>query len=102
MTIAARRQRRVRAEAGCDRIGSAKGSFVMTPDRANAARELLDFYAEAGVDALVGETPADRLATAQADITDMSPRPERQPTTHFQRPLPDIAPAAAVPAAPAA
>jgi uracil-DNA glycosylase family 4 len=34
----------------------------MTPDRARAARELLAFYAEAGVDALVGETPVDRFA----------------------------------------
>ncbi len=32
----------------------------MTPDRASAARELLDFYAEAGADALVGEMPVDR------------------------------------------
>jgi DNA polymerase len=34
----------------------------MTPDRAKAARELLAFYQEAGVDALLGETPVDRLA----------------------------------------
>jgi uracil-DNA glycosylase family 4 len=34
----------------------------MTPERARAARELLAFYAEAGVDALVGETPVDRFA----------------------------------------
>jgi DNA polymerase len=34
----------------------------MTPDRARAARELLAFYAEAGVDALVGESPVDRFA----------------------------------------
>jgi uracil-DNA glycosylase family 4 len=39
----------------------------MTPDRdaptrSSAARELLAFYQEAGVDALVGETPVDRLA----------------------------------------
>ena len=33
----------------------------MTPDRSKAARELLAFYAEAGVDAAVGET-AERLA----------------------------------------
>ena len=34
----------------------------MTPDRTKAARELLAFYLEAGVDALVGETPVDHLA----------------------------------------
>jgi DNA polymerase len=34
----------------------------MTPDRDTAARELLAFYLEAGVDALVGETPVDRFA----------------------------------------
>jgi DNA polymerase len=34
----------------------------MPADRNSAARELLAFYLEAGVDALVGETPADRLA----------------------------------------
>ena len=28
----------------------------MTPDRSKAARELLAFYAEAGVDAAIGET----------------------------------------------
>jgi uracil-DNA glycosylase family 4 len=35
---------------------------AMTPDRNCAARELLAFYVEAGVDALVGETPVDRFA----------------------------------------
>ena len=34
----------------------------MTPDRAKTARDLLAFYREAGVDALVGEEPVDRLA----------------------------------------
>jgi uracil-DNA glycosylase len=34
----------------------------MTTDRDRAARELLAFYREAGVDALVGETPADRFS----------------------------------------
>ena len=34
----------------------------MTPDRSKAARDLLAFYAEAGVDAPLGETPLDRLA----------------------------------------
>ncbi len=34
----------------------------MTPDRDQDARALLAFYQEAGVDALVGETPVNRLA----------------------------------------
>lgn len=37
----------------------------MTPDRTGSAQALLAFYAEAGVDALVGETPVDRFATVQ-------------------------------------
>ena len=36
----------------------------MTPDRAKAAQELLAFYLESGVDALVGEAPVDRFADA--------------------------------------
>jgi uracil-DNA glycosylase len=42
----------------------------MTPDRAKAARELLAFYQEAGVDVFVGEAAVDRLAdpAAQAAI----------------------------------
>src|SRR5690348_6558278 len=39
----------------------------MTPERASAVRELLDFYAEAGVDALLGETPVDRLSATQLE-----------------------------------
>jgi uracil-DNA glycosylase len=34
----------------------------MTPDSAKAARELLEFYAEAGVDAVMDEQPIDRFA----------------------------------------
>jgi uracil-DNA glycosylase family 4 len=33
----------------------------MTPDRDKAARDLLAFFREAGVDAVLGETPVDRL-----------------------------------------
>ena len=40
----------------------------MTPDRIEAARALLSFYAEAGVDVLVGETPLDRLSVARIDL----------------------------------
>jgi len=37
----------------------------MTPDRTGSAQDLLAFYAEAGVDALVGENPVDRFAAAE-------------------------------------
>ena len=59
----------------------------MTPDRATAARALLDFYADAGVDALVGEAPADRLASGHADtapVDEIARAPERQPLARPQ------------------
>ena len=37
---------------------------TMTPERTRAARELLAFYLEAGVDAALGETPVNRFADA--------------------------------------
>ena len=43
----------------------------MTPERTPAARELLAFYVEAGVDAVVGEAPVDRFA-------DVTPAPARE------------------------
>jgi uracil-DNA glycosylase family 4 len=43
-------------------------SFLMTPDRIEAARALLSFYLESGVDALVGETPLDRLSVTGIDM----------------------------------
>jgi DNA polymerase len=75
----------------------------MTPDRASAARELLAFYAEAGVDALVGEMPADRLASAQGEATvaETVPAPERPPLARLQPAAPAV-PLAASPGAPAA
>ena len=48
----------------------------MTPDRSKAARELLAFYAEAGVDAVIGEQPNDFLS-----------EPEKPPATERCRPL---------------
>jgi uracil-DNA glycosylase family 4 len=76
----------------------------MTPDRASAARELLNFYAEAGVNALVGETPADRLASAQPEtpLADVAAPPERPPLARLQPARPELPPIAAVPGAPAA
>jgi DNA polymerase len=55
---------------------------VMTPGHTRAARELLAFYAEAGVDALLGEEPADRLSAARiesapaAPVADAAARPQ--------------------------
>jgi len=45
----------------------------MTHDRNKAARELLAFYQEAGVDALVGETPVDRFADASPRVSTPTP-----------------------------
>ena len=47
----------------------------MTPENIRAARELLDFYTEAGVDALLGEAPVDRLSAAQIEA---APAPARR------------------------
>ena len=44
----------------------------MTPDRNKAARELLAFYAEAGVDAAIGEQANDLLS---------QPEPPRPPNS---------------------
>lgn len=62
-----------------------------------AARELLAFYADAGVDALVGEEPVDWLAAAQLAATAAPAVAERPPS----RPAATAAPvvAAAIPAA---
>jgi uracil-DNA glycosylase family 4 len=50
----------------------------MTADRRRAARDLLAFYQEAGVDALVDETPVDRFAEAPpSDIVVPAAEPPR-------------------------
>jgi DNA polymerase len=77
----------------------------MTPDRTKAARELLAFYLEAGVDALVGETPVDHLAaetqptpgpaTTTLASTPIAPAPTRVPGS--RPPLTRAAPAPAAP-----
>ncbi|MGZ5924969.1 MAG: uracil-DNA glycosylase [Rhizomicrobium sp.] len=73
----------------------------MTPDRIEAARALLSFYAEAGVDALVGEAPLDRLSVARIDLApatnveqalDVEQTPERAPIARAPD-RPRIAPA---------
>src|SRR5438309_9601479 len=72
----------------------------MNLERARAAQELLAFYLEAGVDALVAEEPVDRLAAAQVETPAarasepreplLTPRPSAPPP----RAQPDSAPAA--------
>jgi uracil-DNA glycosylase family 4 len=56
----------------------------MMPPHDRPARDLLDFYAEAGVDALVGEEPVNRFAAVEAPAPairtarDVMPRPHRE------------------------
>jgi len=77
----------------------------MTPDRDRAARELLAFYVEAGVDALVGETPVDRFVGSEARETAPRAEPAAMPERRKQPP-PRPSPASgggstAIPAPPA-
>jgi uracil-DNA glycosylase len=61
----------------------------VTPDRTRAARELLAFYLEAGVDALLGEAPVDRFVGNEP-----APRPEAERTQVARRqPSPRPSPA---------
>ena len=53
----------------------------MMPTRDRPARDLLDFYTEAGVDALVGEEPVDRFAAVEAP----APPARRRNRTHRRR-----------------
>ena len=53
----------------------------MSPERVRAAQELLAFYAEAGVDALLAEEPVDRLSATQLD-----PVPPRTPEPRVAEP----------------
>jgi uracil-DNA glycosylase family 4 len=79
----------------------------MTKEREKAARELLAFYHEAGVDTLVGEVPINRFAeeapvaptSAPAPEPPPPPTPRVAPTLSFDQPTP---PAPAAPAAPEA
>ena len=56
----------------------------MMPPHDRSARDLLDFYAEAGVDALVGEEPVNRFAAVEAPapatrtVRDVMPSPHRE------------------------
>ena len=54
----------------------------MTPERSKAARELLAFYAEAGVDAVIGEQPNDFLSEPEkAPATERLPPAVRESVT---------------------
>jgi DNA polymerase len=67
----------------------------MTPSHDKPLRDLIDFYREAGVDALLDEVPVDRFAATQAPLTE-SPKPVRE----AERPA--VSPRAEQRAAPAA
>jgi len=69
----------------------------MMPAPENTARQLLDFYLEAGADALVGEEPVDRFAAAgEPAPVRVARAPERAaPPADITRPSPAIAQAAA-------
>jgi DNA polymerase len=72
----------------------------MTPDADKAARELLAFYLEAGVDAPVGEEPMDRFADDMAAKPGIeTPRAQQAPTPPDQ-PRNSAPPAMASPPSP--
>jgi uracil-DNA glycosylase family 4 len=76
----------------------------MTPDRVSAGRELLDFYVEAGVDAPVGEAPANRLAAQPTEAAAPPRAPEPAPVAYSSSARPEVASAPsqfAPPASPA-
>src|SRR5947209_8300670 len=70
----------------------------MTPNREKAARELLAFYQEAGVDALLGETPADRFADEPAISAPAASAPAASSAPAWTQALPDRRSAGAAPA----
>jgi DNA polymerase len=63
----------------------------MTSDREKAARDLLVFYGEAGVDA-IGETPVDRFADPAPPATPIEPSIIRTSPVQSEPPLPRIDP----------
>ena len=64
----------------------------MTPASEAAARELLTFYAEAGVDSVMAEAPVNRFARADAPAQRTAPR-VRAPEVKGARPAPVNVPA---------
>lgn len=67
--------------------------YQMNPDRTGAAQDLLAFYAEAGVDALVGEEPVDRFAMAEPAPARAS-RPAVPPASEAKAAPANVAPPA--------
>ncbi len=60
-----------------------------TSDQHHSARELLDFYVEAGVDALVGEKAVDRFAAAETPLAPPAmPAPPRIQREEIEAPAP--------------
>jgi DNA polymerase len=66
----------------------------MTSDHSGAAQDLLAFYAEAGVDALVGEEPVNRFAAADTPVPatrtvrEVVPSSHREPSGSAATPVP--------------
>lgn len=66
----------------------------MTSNQGKTARDLLDFYAEAGVDALIGETPIDRFAPAEPTApVAQAPQQAFAPNFEVKSPAPAAPPA---------
>jgi DNA polymerase len=74
----------------------------MIPDRSEAARELLEFYAAAGVDAAIAEWPVNRLEVTQTDLAPAvaAPRLSRPPLSHAQSTPAAAPPIQSAPASP--
>ena len=72
----------------------------MPPEKSKAAREILAFYLEAGVDAALGETPVDRFAEQAAAPSVAVPSVAERPPG--RAPAPSRAVSANIPAAPPA
>jgi uracil-DNA glycosylase len=74
----------------------------MNPDRTKAAHDLLGFYAEAGVDALLGEEPVNHFAPEPVPPASPAAGATQQvtsaPLPPLARPGPNPRPAAAAPA----
>lgn len=67
----------------------------MVPGHEKSARDLLEFYVEAGADALVGEQAVDRFATEDAGLAARTPVPataRAEPATRAPSPLAPPAP----------
>lgn len=64
----------------------------MTPERTRAARDLLAFYLEAGVDASIGDEPVNRLGSDATEHTPVAAEGRSPPSTPEKAPAPQAAP----------